>query len=63
MSATSTSDAPWYIVPADDKPNARLIVAQIILDTFKGLDLHYPKPTPEHLQELQTLRKQLLKDK
>jgi PPK2 family polyphosphate:nucleotide phosphotransferase len=63
LSATSTSDAPWYIVPADDKPNARLIVAQVILDTLKDLDLHYPKPTPEHLQELQTLRKQLLKEK
>jgi len=34
VSATSTRDAPWYIVPADDKENARLIVSQIILDTL-----------------------------
>jgi len=39
LSATSTSDAPWYIVPADDKENARLIVSQIVLDTFGGLKM------------------------
>ena len=37
LSATSTSDAPWYVVPADDKENARLIVSQIVLDTFEAL--------------------------
>ena len=36
LSATSTSDSPWYVVPADDKENARLIVSQIVLDTFEG---------------------------
>ena len=35
LSATSTRDAPWYVVPADDKENARLIVSQIVLDTLK----------------------------
>jgi polyphosphate kinase 2 (PPK2 family) len=35
LGATSTTDAPWYVVPADDKENARLIVSQIVLDTFK----------------------------
>jgi polyphosphate kinase 2 (PPK2 family) len=43
LGATSTSDSPWYVVPADDKENARLIVSQIVLDTFEGLKMHYPR--------------------
>ena len=39
LSATSTTDSPWYVVPADDKENARLIVSQIVLDTFEGLKM------------------------
>ncbi len=61
LNATSTLDAPWYVVPADDKENARLITSQIILDTFKSLELAYPKPSPEHLKELQSIRNQLVK--
>ena len=38
LGATSTSEAPWYVVPADDKENARLIVSQIVLDTLEGLE-------------------------
>ena len=37
------TDAPWYVVPADDKENARLIVSQIVLDTLQGLKMSYPK--------------------
>ena len=59
VSATSTTDVPWYVVPADDKDNARLIVSQIILDTFEGLDMHYPKTTSERHQELLSIREQL----
>ncbi len=62
LSATSTIDAPWYIVPADDKENARLIVSEIILQTFRGLDMSYPKLSPDRLIELQAIRKQLLKE-
>jgi len=61
LSATSTRNAPWYVVPADDKENARLIIAQIILDTFKALELAYPKPSADHQRELQLIRKQLAK--
>ena len=43
LSATSTNDAPWYVVPADDKENARLIISQIVLDTFNSLKMAYPK--------------------
>ena len=59
--ATSTSDAPWYVVPADDKENARLIVSQIVLDTLEGLKMTYPKTSAERRQELQSIRKQLVK--
>ena len=45
LSATSTHHAPWYVVPADDKENARLIVSQIILDTLGDLKMAYPKVT------------------
>ncbi|MDO8464936.1 MAG: polyphosphate kinase 2 family protein [Gallionella sp.] len=61
LEATSTRNAPWYIVPADDKENARLIISQIILDMFKALKLVYPKPSAEHQRELQLIRKQLVK--
>jgi PPK2 family polyphosphate:nucleotide phosphotransferase len=61
LGATSTSDVPWYVVPADDKENARLIVSQIVIDTFEGLDMAYPKTSPERRSELQSIRKQLVK--
>ena len=61
LSATSTRDAPWYIVPADDKENARLIVSRIILDTLEGLEMSYPKTSPERRQELLSIRERLEK--
>ena len=61
LSATSTRHAPWYIVPADDKENERLIVSQAVLDAFRGLDLHYPKPSASRLEQLKAIRKQLVK--
>ena len=61
LSATSTRDAPWYVVPADDKENARLIVSQIVLDTLEGLEMTYPKASAERLQELQSIRTRLAK--
>ena len=61
LSATSTQDAPWYVVPADDKENARLIVSQIVLDTFEGLKMAYPKTSARRRKELLLIRKQLAK--
>jgi PPK2 family polyphosphate:nucleotide phosphotransferase len=61
LSATSTSQAPWHVVPADDKENARLIVSQIIIDTFKELRLSYPAPDAKRRQELRSIRKKLMK--
>ncbi|MEO7102616.1 MAG: ADP-polyphosphate phosphotransferase [Gemmatimonadaceae bacterium] len=59
LTATSTDQAPWYVVPADNKANARLIVSEIILDVLRGLHMSYPVPTAERLAELQVIRKQL----
>jgi PPK2 family polyphosphate:nucleotide phosphotransferase len=59
LAATSTTDSPWFIVPADDKKNARLIVSQIVLDALEGLGLSYPEVTEARRQELKAIRKQL----
>jgi PPK2 family polyphosphate:nucleotide phosphotransferase len=59
LSATSTRESPWYVVPADDKENARLIVSRIVLDTLEGLKMSYPKADARRQQELQAIRKQL----
>ncbi len=59
LSATSTRHAPWHIVPADDKDNARLIVSQIVLDAFKGLRMAYPTPDARRRRELRAIRKRL----
>jgi len=61
LSATSTRDAPWYVVPADDKENARLIVSQIVLDTFEGLKMTFPETSANRRRELLSIRKQLSK--
>jgi PPK2 family polyphosphate:nucleotide phosphotransferase len=61
LSATSTSDSPWYVVPADDKENARLIVSQIVLDALDDLKMSYPKTSEVRRHELLTIRKELEK--
>jgi len=59
--ATSTKHAPWYIVPADDKENARLILSEIILSALRSLPIRYPKLSAKHRSELLAIRKQLAK--
>ncbi|WP_022723070.1 ADP-polyphosphate phosphotransferase [Rhodopseudomonas sp. B29] len=61
LSSTSTEDSPWYVVPADDKENARLIVSQVIVETLEALKMSYPETTPARRKELLRLRRQLLK--
>jgi len=61
LEATSAKRSPWYVVPADDKPNARLIVSRIVVDTLKKLDLAYPQADAGRRRELLTLRKLLAK--
>ena len=59
LTATSTHHAPWHVVPADDKEDARLIVSQIILDAFNELKMTYPKTTAKRRRELKSIRSQL----
>ena len=59
LTATSTRHAPWYVVPADDKENARLIVSQIVLNEFNELKMTYPKTTVTRRRELKSIRKLL----
>lgn len=61
LSKTSTAYAPWYVVPADDKENARLIVSRIIVATLEDLELSYPKVSAKQKRELQAVRKRLVK--
>ncbi len=61
LGATSTTHAPWYVVPADDKENARLIVSQIVVDVFRDLEMAYPETTARRRAELQSIRKTLTK--
>jgi PPK2 family polyphosphate:nucleotide phosphotransferase len=59
LTVTSTRDAPWFVVPADDKEDARLIVSQIVLDELNGLKMAYPKATAKRRRELKSIRKLL----
>jgi PPK2 family polyphosphate:nucleotide phosphotransferase len=59
LSATSTPEAPWYVIPADHKWVARAVVADIITNTLRSLDLHHPEPTEEQRQQLAEARKRL----
>jgi len=61
LSATSTRESPWYVVPADDKENARLIISRVIVDTLRGLKMSFPKPVEQVKAELQSIRKLLAK--
>jgi polyphosphate kinase 2 (PPK2 family) len=59
LNATSTHHAPWHVIPADDKDNARLIVSRIVLDALDGLNLAFPKTTAKRRRELESIRNQL----
>jgi PPK2 family polyphosphate:nucleotide phosphotransferase len=61
LGATSTDIAPWYVVPADDKKNARLIVSFIVAQTLEALKLRYPRTSAARRRELLALRKSLAK--
>ena len=58
LSATSTEQAPWYVVPADDKENARLIVSQVLTEIVSALPLAYPAPMLS-AKELAQIRRKL----
>jgi len=57
IQATSTKDAPWYVVPADNKWFSRLVISTVVVDTLKSLDLCYPKVDEAKLKELKAAKK------
>ena len=57
---TATADAPWYVVPADNKWFTRVVVAAAVIDTLASLDLRYPKVGKEKRKELATARRLLV---
>ena len=59
LSATSTKAAPWHVVPADDKYNARLIVSRVVIDALQGLKMRLPQMTRARRNELRKIRQQL----
>jgi len=59
LTGTSARHAPWHVVPADDKEQARLIVSQIVLDALNGLKMDYPKMTPKRRRELKSICQRL----
>ena len=61
IAATSTPDSPWYIIPADDKTTARLLIATIVKDALKALPISFPKLTDEQIANLGSYRKLLEK--
>ena len=61
LGATSTNEAPWYVVPADDKENTRLIVSRIVVATLAELKMTYPKTGAKRRRELQVIRGKLTK--
>jgi polyphosphate kinase 2 (PPK2 family) len=56
---TATKDSPWYVVPADNKAFARIVVVSAIIDTLDALGLEYPKVSKEKLAELQQVKKRI----
>ena len=63
LNATSRPWAPWYAIPADDKPYMRARVADIIIDALQGIGLQYPEPSTEDRAEFAEARKELCDEK
>jgi len=61
LNATSRPWAPWYAIPADDKPYARLQVAEIIVESLKSLNLQFPPVSKRQLEDIGKMRKLLEK--
>jgi PPK2 family polyphosphate:nucleotide phosphotransferase len=60
---TSTSKSPWYVVPADNKSFARIVIASAVINALDELGLEYPKVGPEKIAELRAIKKALLEEK
>ena len=62
LEATSTDTAPWYVIPADDKKTARLLISEVVLQTYRSMDMHYPVTDEARREELHLIREQLQLD-
>jgi hypothetical protein len=62
LEATTTEEAPWYVVPADNKWITRAVVADVITSAIRSLDLQYPEVTEEKLKALAEAKSQLLNE-
>lgn len=62
INETAKDNAPWYVLPADNKWFARLAAIQIIIDTFEKMELKYPQLSEEDRKDLQSAKKQLEKE-
>jgi PPK2 family polyphosphate:nucleotide phosphotransferase len=62
LGATSTEEAPWHVIPSDDKPNARLIISEILVRSLKGLKMGSLEPDQKRRRELLRIRKLLVRD-
>lgn len=60
---TATEKSPWYVVPADNKSYARIVVASAIITALDSMKLAYPEVSPEQLVELQRIKEELLAEK
>jgi PPK2 family polyphosphate:nucleotide phosphotransferase len=60
---TATEKSPWYVVPADNKPYARMVVAAAIINALDSMKLKYPEVGEEQVAELQRLKTELLAEK
>jgi PPK2 family polyphosphate:nucleotide phosphotransferase len=60
---TATKKSPWYVVPADNKAFARIVVASAIIDTLDSIGLEYPKVSKEKIAQLGDVKKELLAEK
>ena len=63
LHATSTDHAHWYVVPADDKQNARLIISRVVLDALEGLKLEPPRVDAKRREELAKIGQQLTRER
>jgi len=61
LAATTSADAPWYVIPADDKEDARLIISRVLVEVLERLKMNYPEPTPRRRKELKAIRRLLAK--
>jgi hypothetical protein len=59
---TSTEIAPWYVIPADNKPYARLLVASAVIHALDSMNLEYPKVSEEKIAELEKIKQELLSE-